>query len=64
MQKRNIIQSPKKFKTAVVGVGMVGGALSCVLENPILYDKGKKLGSMDAVSAAEIIFVCVPTPYD
>ncbi|OGZ34019.1 MAG: hypothetical protein A3I88_02625 [Candidatus Portnoybacteria bacterium RIFCSPLOWO2_12_FULL_39_9] len=54
----------KKTKTAVIGVGMVGGALANVLSEPLLYDKYKKLGSLKEINRAEIIFICVPTPFD
>ena len=52
------------MKTAVVGVGMVGGALARYLPEPILYDKFKEIGSLDEVNSADIVFVAVPTPYD
>ena len=59
----------KRFtKIGVVGVGMVGGSMQRYLEKKqgleiFLYDKGKGLGSPDDINKAEIIFVCVPTPY-
>jgi UDPglucose 6-dehydrogenase len=31
---------------------------------PFLYDKFKNLGSVPEVNRAEVIFVCVPTPYE
>ena len=47
---------------------MVGGALKRYFEKngikPFLYDKGKNLGSPEEVNQADIIFVCVPTPFD
>ncbi len=59
----------KRFtKAGIVGVGMVGGALLRYFEKKegleiFLYDKGKNLGSKEEVNKAEIVFVCVPTPY-
>jgi UDPglucose 6-dehydrogenase len=59
----------KKFtKVGVVGAGMVGGAVLRYLQKKdnleiFVYDKGKNLGSPEEVNKAEIVFVCVPTPY-
>ena len=65
----------KRFqKAAVVGTGMVGGALQHYLEKKstvhtqegielFLYDKGKNIGSPEEVNKAELVFICVPTPY-
>jgi UDPglucose 6-dehydrogenase len=59
-----------KTKVGIIGVGMVGGALRRYFEekkdkevNLYLYDKYKKLGSIKEVNEADIVFVCVPTPY-
>jgi len=56
-------------KVAICGVGMVGGALRRYFEEnrgikPLLYDPGKNLGSFEEINQAEIIFICVPTPFD
>lgn len=47
---------------------MVGGALKEYFESvkkitPFIYDKGKNLGSIKEVDQADIIFICVPTPF-
>jgi UDPglucose 6-dehydrogenase len=61
-------KSFKDLKLGIVGVGMVGGALKKYFENkgikPFLYDKGQNLGSIDEVNQADLIFICVPTPFD
>ena len=59
----------KKFtKIGIVGIGMVGGAAQRYFERKkdielFLYDKGKNIGSPQEVNKAEIVFICVPTPY-
>ena len=61
-------KSLKELKLGIVGVGMVGGALKRYFEKqeitPFLYDKGKNLGSIEDINKADIIFICVPTPFD
>ena len=56
-----------KPKIGIIGVGMVGGALNryfgSVGVKTLLYDKFKHKGSPEEINKAEIIFVCVPTPY-
>lgn len=59
----------KQFtKIGIVGTGMVGGAMQRYLEQKeglelFLYDKGKNIGSPEEINKAELVFVCVPTPY-
>jgi UDPglucose 6-dehydrogenase len=55
-----------KSKIGIIGVGVVGKALAEYYSSQklSLYDKYQNLGSMEAVNSADIIFVCVPTPYD
>ncbi|MFH1820670.1 MAG: hypothetical protein ABH805_02050 [Candidatus Nealsonbacteria bacterium] len=59
----------KHFKRCgIIGVGMVGGAVQRYFEGKenielFLYDKGRDLGSPEDVNKAEIVFICVPTPY-
>lgn len=47
---------------------MVGGAMVRYLQKKegleiFTYDKGKNEGSPDEINKAEVVFVCVPTPY-
>lgn len=49
-------------KIGIIGIGIVGSALSKVINNPIIYDKYKNIGSVEEVNQADIIFLCVPTP--
>ena len=56
-------------KVAIIALGMVGGALQRYFEKfmnikPFVYDKGKNLGSPQEINKADIIFICVPTPFD
>ena len=52
----------------IVGLGTVGGALRVHFEQqgikPLVYDTGKSLGSLAEVNQAEVIFICVPTPFN
>ncbi len=54
-------------KIGILGVGVVGGAVHNYLEltgiRPLLYDPGKGLGSLKEINEAELVYVCVPTPY-
>lgn len=55
------------LKLGICGVGMVGGALQRYFQKksiqPFIYDKGKRLGSVEELNKADIVFVCVPTPF-
>lgn len=60
-------------KVGIIGVGFVGksfslatvrGALEGVIPSPILYDKYRGIGSVEEINKTDIIFICVPTPYD
>lgn len=52
----------------IMGTGMVGGALErYYLEKgvqPFVYDKYKQRGSLEEVNKGEVIYICVPTPFD
>jgi len=55
----------------IMGVGMVGGALKDYFEkkgkkigeNLFLYDPFKGFDSAEELNKADVIFICVPTPY-
>lgn len=57
----------KNVTIGIVGVGMVGGALKHYFDSvqikPLLYDPSKGLGSQEELNDADVIFVCVPTPF-
>lgn len=52
---------------AIMGTGMVGGALDRYLKtqniDALLYDPPKGKKDINALNKADIIFICVPTPY-
>lgn len=60
-----------KYKIGIMGLGFVGTAVynwfkKGEIKNKVelfLYDKYKNIGSPTEVNKAEIIFICVPTPY-
>lgn len=58
----------KDYKIGVMGIGMVGGAIKGYFETkgitPFCYDPFKGFDSKEAINQADVIFVCVPTPYD
>lgn len=58
----------KNYKIGIMGVGMVGGSVARFFESkgekPILYDPPRGLDSKEEINRAEVVFICVPTPYD
>jgi UDPglucose 6-dehydrogenase len=60
---------PREQREAIgiMGAGVVGGALRSHLQargfDARVYDPPKGHLSLDAVNAARIVFICVPTPY-
>ena len=58
----------KILKIGIIGLGMVGGALRRYFEKKgtevLFYDNGKNEGSIEQVNRADVVFVCVPTPFD
>jgi UDPglucose 6-dehydrogenase len=57
----------KKLKIGIIGIGTVGKAVEHWFNKEtyplFLYDKYKKIGSIQEVNKAEIVFICVPTPF-
>jgi UDPglucose 6-dehydrogenase len=57
------------MKIGIIGLGYVGGSVEHWFKkqkgasNIFIYDKFKKIGSLDEVNRADVIFVAVPTPY-
>lgn len=56
------------MKIGIMGLGFVGGALYKYFKSKKIrvykYDKHKKIGSIGEVNQADVIFICVPTPYN
>lgn len=56
-----------RYSAGIMGTGFVGGALKRYFESievtPFTYDKGKNEGSISEVNKADVVFICVPTPY-
>lgn len=52
-----------KQKIGIVGMGVVGSAMSGAIKGAVTYDKYKKIGSIGEINSCDVIFVCVPTPY-
>jgi len=59
--------SKNKYKIGIIGIGYVGGALRNWFEKEkyplFLYDKYKKIGSIEKINKADMVFICVPTPF-
>ncbi len=58
-----------KQKIGIIGLGFVGGAVQKWFElqkdkyDLFLYDKYKKIGSIEEINKADVIFIAVPTPF-
>lgn len=55
------------MKIGQIGFGFVGGALHRSLSKKgvetIIYDKYKEIGSIDELLVADVVFLCLPTPF-
>ena len=60
----------KEEKLGIIGLGYVGGTVRNWFENRLkkhqlfFYDKFKKIGSLEEINRADIIFISVPTPFN
>jgi len=63
-----IFSSFNNLKIGIVGVGFVGKALRQYFEKQkkplLLYDKFKNIGSFEQINQADVVFICVPTPFN
>jgi UDPglucose 6-dehydrogenase len=54
-------------RPGIIGVGVVGSAVRNYLQLtgicPLLYDPFKELGSVEEINQADLVYICVPTPY-
>lgn len=50
------------MKVGIVGYGHVGQAMHKLFTQAIIYDKYKKIGSIDEINTCDTVFICVPTP--
>ena len=50
------------MKVAIVGAGAVGSGIARMFDDVVLYDEPKHVGTQAGVNAADVAFVCVPTP--
>lgn len=50
------------MRVGIVGFGHVGGAMSRIFPDAVIYDAPKGIGSILQIDACDVTFVCVPTP--
>ncbi len=51
-------------KIGIIGGGFVGGAVLSFFKGAKVYDKFKQIDPLESVLLCDVIFVCVPTPYE
>ena len=54
----------KAYTIGIIGAGFVGSAVASFFKNARVYDKFKPMDSFEEVMSRDVIFVCVPTPYN
>ena len=50
------------MKVGIVGLGHVGSAMLELFKDATVYDKYKKIGSIEEINKCDVAFICVPTP--
>lgn len=53
-----------KYRVGIMGGGVVGKAVASFFRDAKIYDKFNQQDSLEDVLDQDIVFVCVPTPYD
>lgn len=53
----------KRPSVGIVGYGMVGGAVGAHFPKAAIYDLKKYPNGWKSVDEADVVFICVPTPY-
>lgn len=51
-------------RIGIIGYGMVGGAVGAWFKNAAVLDRSKHADGLPAVNACNIVFICVPSPYN
>lgn len=54
----------KHPKIGIIGYGMVGGAVGAWFKQAAIVDRSKHKNGWSAVNASDIVFICVPSPYN
>lgn len=52
-----------KPRIGIIGYGMVGEAVGAWFKKAVVFDRLKYPDGLPAVNAADIVFICVPSPY-
>jgi|688.fasta_scaffold249979_2 UDPglucose 6-dehydrogenase len=58
------------MKIGICGLGFVGNAIYSYMKNnafiheTIVYDKYKQINNLESLLEADIIYICIPTPYE
>lgn len=50
------------MKIGIIGYGHVGTAMKEIFLDAIVFDKFKKIGSLDEINTCDVAFICVPSP--